>query len=214
MLRYGRPSGFRAHVEAVVTRVGLARPRPCGRLVDCGGRDALVDRVPDLAPGWTRPSTARREFRDRVARAKCACVPPRPSPVRQGRAFGPLRQSRGFPQGLSSWLVAGLSWRLPASDGPGVSVRLPGSGRRLALASAAALTYSAWVAKGKRDPLSMARLNGSSCRSNPPPSLLSSFRQRAMASSVPPRAACSDAVLTRVRLARYWFVAAVRPLSP
>src|SRR5258705_8464724 len=142
MLRYGRPSGFLAHVEAVVTRVGLARPRPCGRLVDCGGRDALVDRVPDLAPGWTRPCTARGELRDRLARAECTRVSARPSSLRQGRAFRPLRQSDGFRQGLPSGLVACLSWRLPASDGPGVRVRVPGSGRCLAPASAPALTSS------------------------------------------------------------------------
>jgi hypothetical protein len=169
MLRYGRPSGFRAHVEAVVARAGRARPRLCSRLVDRGGRDAFLDRVPDLAPGWTRACKARGEFRDRLARAECACVSARPSPLRQGRALRPLRQSDGFRQGLPSGLVACLSWRLPATDGPGVSLRLSGSGRRLALASAAALTFSTWVAKGERDQLRVARLNGLSHRSNPPP---------------------------------------------
>ena len=61
------------------------------------------------------------------------------------------------------WL---LSWRRPASDGPGGSVRLPGDGRRLAHASAAALTSSTWVARRERDRLKVARLTGLSRRSN------------------------------------------------
>jgi hypothetical protein len=151
MLRYGRPSGFHTYVEAAVARAGCPRPRLCSRLVDRGGRDTFLDRVSELAPGWARPCTARGEFRDRLARAECTRVSARPSSLRQGRAFRPLRQSDGFRQGLPSGMVACLSWRLPASDDPGVRVRVPGSGRSLAPASAPALTSSTWVATRERD---------------------------------------------------------------
>ena len=143
-LSYGRLRATLVYVEATADRTRPLRSGLRCDLMDCGGRDAFLDCVPDLAPGWARACTARRGFRDRLAWAECACVSARPSPLRQGRAFRPLRQSRGFPQGLPSGLVACLTWRLPASDGPDDSARLPGSGRCLAPASAPALTSSTW----------------------------------------------------------------------
>ena len=172
MLSYGHPSGFRVYVEAAVARAGCPRARLCSRLVDRGGRDTFLDRVPDLAPGWARPCKARREFRDRLARAECTRVSARPSSLRQGRAFRPLRQSDGFRQGVPSGLVACLPWRLPASDDRGVRVRVPGNGRCLAPASGPALTSSTWVATWERDKLRTARLSAFSHCSNRPPPLL------------------------------------------
>jgi len=172
MLRYGRQSGLHTYVEAAVARAGRPRPRLRSRLVDRGGRDTFLDRVPDLAPRWARPCTARGEFRDRLARTECTRVSARPSSLRQGRAFRPLRQSDGFRQGLPSGVVACLSWRLPASDDRGVRVRVPGNGRCLAPASAPALTSSTWVATRERDKLRTARLSAFSDCSNPPPPLV------------------------------------------
>ena len=166
MLNYGRLRAARAYVEAAIGRARTPRSGLRRDVVDRGGRDAFLDRVPDLAPRRARSCPARCQFRNRLARTECACVSARPSPLRQGRAFRPLCRSCGFRQGLSSGLVACLSWRPSASDGPGGRVRVPGSRRRLAHASAAALTSSTWVATRVRDRLRMARVNGRSHRSN------------------------------------------------
>ncbi len=153
MLRYVRPSGFRAHVEAVAARAGRARPRLCSRFVDRGGRDTFLDRVPDLAPGWARACTARGEFRDRLARAECTRVSARPSSLRQGRAFRPLRQSDGFRQGLPSGLVTCLSWRLPASDDGGLQDRVTARGRPgCASTTAARRSSAAHASSGNHTP--------------------------------------------------------------
>src|SRR5712691_10032260 len=66
---YGRLRAARVYLEAITDRTRTARSDLRRDVVDCGGRDAFVDRVPDLAPDWARACTTRGEFRDRLARA-------------------------------------------------------------------------------------------------------------------------------------------------
>jgi hypothetical protein len=140
ILSYGRSRAARALVEAAFGGARIPRSDFRRDVMDRGGGDPLMGRVPNLAPGRAPSRPPRGDFRHRLARAECTGVSPRPSPFRQGRAFRPLRRSGGFRQGLPSGLVACLSWGLPASDGCGSSVCLPRRRRRLAPSSAAALT--------------------------------------------------------------------------
>src|SRR5439155_1068056 len=79
MLSYGRSRAARVHLEANIVRTRARRSDLRRSVMDRGGRDPLVDRVPDLAIGRARPRTTRRAFRDRLARVERAFVSARPS---------------------------------------------------------------------------------------------------------------------------------------
>ena len=59
VLGYGRLRAARVYLEAITDRTRPARSDLRRDVVDCGGRDAFVDRVPDLAPDWARACTTR-----------------------------------------------------------------------------------------------------------------------------------------------------------